>query len=107
LDNGPVCAVDFTPLIQSSVSTQVKLFLGQDVPAEVRTRISEDIDILNDTDKDALAKILSGRALETAPANSEQWTTMNLYTRNCQHFSQTFVALLLENISYHLVQEKR
>lgn len=103
LDNGPVCAVDFTPLEQSSPCTQAKLLLGRNVLAEVRTRITEDIDIVNDSDEIALAKILSGQCIST-PAN---WTTMNLYTRNCQHFSNMFVAMLLHNISYQLVQEKR
>jgi hypothetical protein len=93
-EHKPIYAVDFTPVKQGSFSTQVLLLLGRNVPAQIRIRDIDNLDILNDSDETALEKILSP---STTAHYLSTWPTMNMYTRNCQHFSRRFIHMLLMN----------
>ena len=91
-EHNPTYAVDFTPVKQGSLSTQVLLLLGCNVPAQIRIRAVDNLDIMNDSDETALEKILS----PSTPAEYlSTWPTMNMYMRNCQHFSRLFINMLL------------
>ena len=90
----PTYAVDFTPVEQGSLSAKVLLLFGHNVPAQIRIRPVDNLDIMNDSDETALEKILSP---STTAHYLSTWPTMNLYTRNCQHFSRRFINMLLLN----------
>lgn len=88
--------LDFTPINQSSMDTLLKLAIGQNVPAEVRLRYIEDADFMNDTaviQSLPAATLFDNLAIEneevrTLVNRAMLWTPfMNLYTKNCQHFS--------------------
>jgi hypothetical protein len=91
-------AVDFTPINQSSPRTLMRLFLGENVPAEVRvkrlTNINIDMDddtILQEWVSQSTCTTMQDKKTQDIVAELRLWesniTTMNLYTRNCQHFS--------------------
>ena len=93
-EHNPTYAVDFTPVKQGSLSTHVLLLLGRNVPAQIRIRAVDNLDIMNDSDETALEKIL----YPSTPAEYlSTWPTMNMYARNCQHFSRRFIDMLLLN----------
>lgn len=91
-EHNPTYAVDFTPVKQGSLSTHVLLLLGRNVPAQIRIRAVDNLDIMNDSDDTALEKILYP---STTAEYLSTWSTMNMYTRNCQHFSRRFIDMLL------------
>jgi len=85
-------AIDFTPMNQSNTKTLLKLLVGKNVPAEIRIRsisnwslsewsVSNGNSLLNTTE------ILN----EICKINETQWTYMNLYNHNCQHFSKELI----------------
>jgi hypothetical protein len=91
-------AVDFTPINQSSPQTLIWLFLGENVPAEVRvrhlvnTKIDDNDDtILQEWVSQSTCTTMQDKKTQDIVAELRLWesniTTMNLYTRNCQHFS--------------------
>lgn len=74
-----VYAMDFTHR-DASLCTKVKLLLGATVPAKIRLR-----KLLpgKEADEDAW----TNASEEEEELVSEEWSEMNLYTRNCQHFT--------------------
>ena len=94
IKNGSIYAVDFTPINQTEFTTLKRLFLGKNVPAEIRVVpihyasfeneeeiISEWVKMREKPKKQIEPHILSF---------FENWEnkTMNLYFHNCQHFSR-------------------
>jgi len=80
-------AVDFSPIDQEKVSIQLSLLLGKNVPAEIRVKqLPNYYGHLNDT---ALLTAWSNATYKPIYLGHE-WSTMNLYTRNCQHFSRWY-----------------
>jgi len=106
--------LDFTPINQTHTSTLIKMVLAQNVPAEIRLRYIttniENIDtIIEKWDKmnklygisskqltnDFYTKI-KNEDIKNIIEQSFEWKEyMNLYTHNCQHFSQ-----YVKNITY-------
>jgi len=102
-----VYTVDFTPIHQSHLKTQLKLLLSYNVPAEVRLRRIDNVNF-NETDEivsewnsmnernEYQSEKLSHKTYDRIH-NSEiksfislakKWDkSMNVYTHNCQHFS--------------------
>ena len=91
-------AVDFTPVNQSSPRTLMRLFLWENVPAEVRVKRLTNINIYMDDDtilqewvSQSTCTTMKDKKMQDIVAELRLWesniTTMNLYTRNCQHFS--------------------
>jgi hypothetical protein len=101
-----VYAVDFSPVNQTEITTLHSLFLGKSVPAELRLRHLRNATIYDDE------KILKNMHFEISHEESKHlsesvyssmrdkrmkqiitklkiWNKyeMNMYTRNCQHFS--------------------
>jgi hypothetical protein len=101
---GPIFAVDFTPVKQRSLQTQICLLLGQRVPACVRYRTIPPVDLLNATDQELIDTVVSSPS-SISSSSYVYWNSMNLYTRNCQHFSTLFVAMLLQNRTYRKISE--
>ena len=99
-------AVDFTPVKQNSFKTLIYLMIGMNVPAEIRVRyIIDKIDV-NEKDE-IIQEKWSSRSLNVEPINVfypvdeliqryKKWEKpyMNLYTRNCQHFSYDLIQIL-------------
>ena len=102
-----VYTIDFTPIHQSHLKTQLRLLLSYNVPAEIRIRRLDGL-LFNDTDKilskwnsinenneyqsDKLSTAIYNRIynfeLKTFIALVKKWDKlMNMYTHNCQHFS--------------------
>lgn len=95
-----VVAMDFTPINQTSFTTLSKLFLGYDVPAEIRVVYLKDSYFL-DTDSlliDKWAKnIQNMKSIEYVKI--DEWKSeMNLYRHNCQHFSKWANTLVDTNV---------
>ena len=98
--NDMVLTIDYTPINQSQHDVLLKLFMGKYVPAEVRIRkmatwnLTEwynlppigvhDISDINDIDIDLRNKIT--RIIDAWNHNNKG-PGMNLYKRNCKHFS--------------------
>jgi hypothetical protein len=94
-DNGGIMTIDFTPINQSNPHVIMKLLIGKYVPAEVRIRkmatwnLTEwyslsPIDVSDVVDIDLRNKIT--RVIDTWNHNN-RGPGMNLYKRNCKHFS--------------------
>jgi len=79
-------AIDFSPIDQKKVSTQLSLLFGKNVPAEIRVKQFPNYHFTNDS---AFLATWS-KATYTPIYLGETWLTMNLYTRNCQHFSKWY-----------------
>lgn len=103
-------SIDFTPINQGYAKTQLQLLLGKNVEGEIRLRDLNNIDINDDKQieikwnntsfeesesreltnnvyksiKDVQLKGLLYKLLYWEAKNNQ---TMNLYIRNCQHFS--------------------
>jgi hypothetical protein len=87
-DNGRILTIDYTPINQSHPHMLLKLLIGKNVPAEIRIRRMDAWNLI----------FLSGRCNDIDNNNLKQyiinvtkkWThnDMNLYTRNCKHFSR-------------------
>lgn len=92
-DSGSIEAIDFTPLNQKSLKTIGKLFLGYNVPAEIRVLsiskedISNSKNLVENLEKTSVEK--NGCKNNKTLALLAQWKndSMNLYCHNCQHFS--------------------
>jgi len=93
-ESGSIEAVDFTPLDQRNLKTIGKLFLGLNVPAEIRilTILKKDI-----TNTKSLIEQWENASLEKIGSRNKkienllkEWKndSMNLYCHNCQHFSR-------------------
>jgi len=105
--NHHVYTLDFTPINQTHTSTLLKLFIGQNVPAEIRLRyietgienngtILEKWNHMNEVDEYASVKlteyvrkkIYNKKITNIINRVYFQWSPyMNLYNNNCQHFS--------------------
>lgn len=103
-----VYVIDFSPIHQSSIKTLLRLLLARRVPAETRLRLIKDGSLMNDnelieswyntnvTDTNVSQKIsrrifmsIRDKTLKNQIAEILQWDShMNLYNRNCQHFSR-------------------
>jgi hypothetical protein len=102
-----VYAIDFTPINQSHPKTFRRLLLGKNVPAELRIRRLQNINIRDDKTilkmwdsnlSDSHSRELSNsvytsiqdKEIKETIALFLRWEKnkqyMNLYTRNCQHF---------------------
>lgn len=101
-----VYTLDFTPINQTYTSTLLKMFLAQNVPAEVRLRYIESNIENNETiiqewhnmnkvdydDSSQLSKSIYNKIynkqLQNIINTAFNWEPyMNLYKHNCQHFS--------------------
>jgi hypothetical protein len=91
-DTGLLEAVDFTPINQRNLKTVGKLFLGINVPAEIRI-VSIDRNEMKDPEKlvEKLEKVGTKNSSKNKKITSliREWKneSMNLYFHNCQHFS--------------------
>lgn len=97
-DNGDVLTIDYTPINQSRPDVLLKLMMGKDVPAEVRIRRMA---AWNLTEWYTLPSIGLGDVRDISLRNKiarviDSWNhkdidkgllEMNLYKRNCKHFS--------------------
>lgn len=100
-DNGHVLTVDYTPINQSNPNVIMRLLIGKSVPAEVRIRkmatwnleewyglpnISvseiEDIDLRN-----KIIRVIDAWNQKNMDIVIDRGLEMNLYKRNCKHFS--------------------
>lgn len=96
-DNGGILTIDYTPINQSQPDVLLKLFLGKHVPAEVRIRkmntwnLEEwynlptiDVHDINDINlRNKIIVIIDGWNHK----DIDRGLGMNLYKRNCKHFS--------------------
>lgn len=101
--NRDVLAIDFTPINQTQPKTLLSLALGKNVPAEIRVRKIKEWNMdqwnlnqwnleewnLEEWINAPLIDINTVSVLENI--NKKEWTKMNLYRRNCQHFSKEFI----------------
>lgn len=90
LSDNKVYAIDFTPINQTSFGTLSKLFLGQNVPAEIR-KIHLDDSHFFDADEFLIQQWIEKHknGVSTESLKIKDWNAeMNLYTHNCQHFSK-------------------
>ena len=95
-------AFDFTPVDQELIQTKLDLFLGKNVPGEIRIiRISDatgDLEMIESwetmkgTSRDS--KINDGKILRLIKRTKSWNTDMNMYTHNCQHFTAFMQGLL-------------
>lgn len=99
-------AVDFTPVKQNNLKTLFALLVGMSVPAEIRVRyIADKVNI--DAKDDLILQKWSSHSLKVEPINVfypvdeviqryKKWQKpyMNLYIRNCQHFSHDLIEIL-------------
>lgn len=96
-DSGVLHAVDFTPIDQRKLKTIGKLFLGFNVPAEIRVVSISDVEF---NDNRGLIKKweknsgtnnigLKNKKINKLVDLLQDWKndSMNLYCHNCQHFS--------------------
>jgi len=94
-------AVDFSPIDQQKVSTQLSLLLGKNVPAEIRVKQLPFYTgqlFIGNSDTCGNHRIINDTILLAAWSKApykpiylgNEWSTMNLYTRNCQHFSRWY-----------------
>jgi len=97
-DNGGVLTIDYTPINQSHPDVLLKLFIGKYVPAEVRIRKMNDGWNLtewyglshmgvNDIRDVGLRNKISKVINDWNHKNIDRELGMNLYKRNCKHFS--------------------
>ena len=93
-------AIDFTPIDQGKIGIQLRLIFGGNVPAEIRVKLLEHVDIVNDSEDVLLRKWTLARRVDLRDTEYHElysnWTTMQLYTHNCQHFSAMFVGEICE-----------
>jgi len=102
-----IYTVDFSPINQSSIQTLLKLMFAMNVPAEIRLRQLKNVDTKEETqiitEWDRLNQInyvesqklsnlifdnINDTELKKFITKVRTWnSTMNLYTYNCQHFS--------------------
>jgi hypothetical protein len=83
-----VLAIDFTPINQTYPATHIKLALGKNVPAEIRVRKIKEWNMEEWTK----AQSIDINAVSVlANMDKKEWTKMNLYRHNCQHFSKEFI----------------
>jgi hypothetical protein len=101
-----VYAVDFSPVNQTAITTLHSLFLGKSVPAELRLRhlhnstIYDDEKILKNMQFDisyekskhlseSVYTSMRDKRMKQIITKLKTWNEykMNMYTRNCQHFS--------------------
>ena len=87
-DDKDMLAIDFTPINQTNPVTQIKLAFGKNVPAEIRVRKMKEWN-LQEWSKAPLIDIKTVSILENI--DIEDWTKMNLYKHNCQHFSKELI----------------
>jgi hypothetical protein len=92
-ESGSMEAFDFTPINQKSFKTIGKLFLGLNVPAEIRVLSILKKDLSNK--KSLVESLEKASAMNISSKNKKimiflkEWKndSMNLYCHNCQHFS--------------------
>jgi hypothetical protein len=92
-ESGAIEAVDFTPINQKSLKTIGKLFLGLNVPAEIRvlpilkTDLSNSKKLVESLEKASGTNIVSKNKKIHKFLKEWKNDSMNLYCHNCQHFS--------------------
>lgn len=98
-DNNMILTIDYTPINQSNPDVLLKLFMGKYVPAEVRIRkmaawnLTEwyglpniDIDDIGDNVlRNKITKVVYDWNHKDMDIDRD--SGMNLYKRNCKHFS--------------------
>jgi hypothetical protein len=96
-DNGGLLTIDYTPFNQSHPDVLLRLFMGKYVPAEVRIRKmttwnltewyglpSINLDNIKDIElRNKITRVIDGWNHK----DIDRGSTMNLYKRNCKHFS--------------------
>jgi hypothetical protein len=101
-------AVDFTPLKQNNWKTLLHLFLGINIPSEIRVRYLMNKNIYLYDDDRIIQEHWKKNGVIVTPVdlfypvellqlNKHKWRDpqyMNLYTHNCQHFSYDFTEQL-------------
>ena len=91
-----VYIVDFSPVNQTDTSTLKNLVMGKNVPGELRIRylknatIHDDEKILDIIDSREKYVATKDKRIQKIIEKIQTWneTDMNMYTRNCQHFSK-------------------
>jgi len=106
-DNNSIITIDYTPINQSHPRVLLKLFMGKYLPAEVRIRrmrvwnltewyhspcIIVD-DIADNLMRDKITKVIDNWNcnVDNSNTNKSKKIGMNLYKRNCKHFSNFFI----------------
>ena len=113
-NNKSIYTIDFSPINQTHTNTLLKLLFAQNIPAEIRIRhidLSKYnltynnynerilINIWHNSNfqnylesqliSDQVFKKIKNKNIKKFITNIKTWnTSMNLYTHNCQHFSQ-------------------
>ena len=100
-ENNAILTIDYTPINQSHPDVLLKLFMGKYVPAEVRIRrmrvwnltewyhtpcITID-DIHNNESRNKIIKVVNNWNHMDVDMVNSNIIGMNLYKRNCKHFS--------------------
>lgn len=99
-----VYIIDFSPVNQTNTSTLKNLIMGKTVPGELRIRylknatIQDDdkiLDMIDSRDKFVATK---DKRIQEILEKIQTWneTEMNMYTRNCQHFSKFAIKKMRE-----------
>jgi len=103
-DNGSILTIDYTPINQSNPNVLMRLLIGKSVPAEIRLRkmstwnLEEwyglpNIDISDIDDIELRNKII--RIIDSWNQKHmdiiDRGLKMNLYKRNCKHFSNFLI----------------
>jgi len=101
--NNSILTIDYTPINQSQPSVLLKLFMGKYLPAEVRIRrmrvwnltewYNSPCIILDDISdnlmRNKITKIIGN--WNCIDNSNTKKIGMNLYKRNCKHFSNFFI----------------
>jgi len=105
-DNGGIMTIDFTPINQSNPDVLLKLLIGKYVPAEVRIRkmrlwnLTEWYSLpsigISDVSDIVLRNKIIG-VIDTWNHNNNRGSGMNLYKRNCKHFSNFVIRKFINN----------
>lgn len=93
-DSGSVGAIDFTPIDQRKLKTIGKLFLGFNVPAQIRivpitdVEFNDNIGLIKKWEKNSQIDNIDLKNKKLIELLKD-WKndSMNLYCHNCQHFS--------------------
>jgi hypothetical protein len=99
-----VYIIDFSPVNQTNTSTLKNLIMGKTVPGELRIRYLKNATI---QDEDKILDMIDSREKSVATKDKriqeilekiQTWneTEMNMYTRNCQHFSKFAIKKMRE-----------
>jgi len=104
-DNGSILTIDYTPINQSNPNVLMRLLIGKSVPAEIRLRkmstwnLTEwyslpniDISDIDDIElRNKIIRIIDSWNQKHMDIIIDRGLKMNLYKRNCKHFSNFLI----------------